>query len=123
MNIQSMLITEVMDKIEKLKQMDVDSDSYKAGVDSVMKIIDRLIEMDKFEDERTTKRKEYDLKCSQSKDEKIDHFINYGLNFLGIVIPAGVTIWGALKSWEFEREGVVTSALGRLFINKLGPKK
>lgn len=123
MNIQSLLINEAIDKIEHLKDMEVDSDQYKAGVDSVVKIVDRLIEMDKFEDERTTRFREYELQRTQAADEKIHHIISDCLTVIGILVPAGVTIWGALKSWEFEREGVVTSAIGRLFINKLGPKK
>lgn len=123
MNIQSLLINEAIDKIEKLHEMEVDSDQYKTGVDSVVKIVDRLIEMDKFEDERTDRIREYELKKAQAAKDDLHHFISDCLTVMGILIPASVTIWGALKSWEFEREGVVTSAIGRLFINKLGPKK
>ena len=123
MNIQSLLINEAIEKIEKLQKMEVDSDQYKAGVDSVVKIVDRLIEMDKFEDERTDRIREYELKKAQAAKDDLHHFICDCLTAMGILIPASVTIWGALKSWEFEREGVVTSAIGRLFINKLGPKK
>lgn len=123
MNIQSLLINEAIEKIEKLQKMEVESDQYKAGVDSVVKIVDRLIEMDKFEVERTDKLREYELKRAQASKDDLHRIIGECLNVLGILIPAGVTVWGALKSWEFEREGVVTSAIGRLFINKLGPKK
>ena len=122
-----MLKDEIRSEFEELSKLGVGTDEYKIAVDGLVKLIDRDIEIEKVENER--KQKELDreidmnLKLKQMEDENRDRKIKNGIAVAGIVIPAGLTIWGALKSWEFEREGVVTSAFGRMFLNSFRLKK
>lgn len=63
------------------------------------------------------------LKKKQFEDEKKDRLIKNCISIAGIIIPIIVTIWGTKKSFEFEKEGTITTIMGRGFINKLLPKK
>lgn len=112
MKIEIMLHEEIEEKLEKLKHMEVGSDEYRAGVESVTKLLDRAIELDKHNVEHQDKLDERD-------DEKKDRWIRHILNGLGIAAPLGVTIWGTLKSLKFEETGTVTTQAGRGFLSKL----
>lgn len=156
MNLELLLNAEIETEFEKLKELEVGSDTYRTTVDGLMKLADRAIELEKvkiakreksksqhFDNELKTKQFELDaemkrgelkvkseqtendrkLKVTQINNDKNDRFIGYWIAAAGIAIPAGITIWGTLKSLNFEKEGTVTTLIGRGFINKLLPKK
>ena len=127
MNIETLLNEEIEDQLDEISKLDLGSESYKVAVDGVVKLIDRKIEMDKIEIEKTDKienRKiDDDWKRKQMKDEKLDRWIKNGVAIAGIIIPSAITIWGTVKSFEFEKEGTITTIMGRGFINKLIPRK
>jgi hypothetical protein len=127
MSIKTLLEKEINDEFEELGKTAVGSDEYKATVDGLAKLMDRAIELEKFEAERKDRidhqDREMDLKQQQADDEKKDRKIKNWLAAAGIVIPTGVTIWGTIKSIKFEQEGTITTIMGRGFINKLLPKK
>lgn len=112
MKIETMLHEEIEAKLEKLKHMDVGSDEYRNGAESVAKLLDRAIELDKH-------NAEHQEKLDAREDEKKDRWIRNILNGLGIAAPLGVTIWGTLKSLKFEETGTVTTQAGRGFIGRL----
>ena len=60
---------------------------------------------------------------AQLESERKDRIIKNCISIAGIIIPVIVTIWGTKKSFEFEKEGTITTIMGRGFINKLLPKK
>ena len=66
---------------------------------------------------------EQKLKLKQMEEDKKDRLIKNCMTAAGIVIPSVLTIWGTLKSLEFEKTGTVTTIMGRGFINKLLPRK
>lgn len=66
---------------------------------------------------------EKNLKLKLAEDERKDRKIKNCITVGGIVLPIIVTIWGTYKTFEFEREGTVTTILGRGFFGKLLPKK
>jgi hypothetical protein len=78
-----------------------------------------------LEHEDKTKDRDADtsFKTKQLEDDNKDKIIRNGIAIAGIVIPVLVTIWGTKKSFEFEKEGTITTIMGRGFINKLLPKK
>lgn len=127
MTMQTIVRDEVRDQLEQIHKMQVGTEEYKLAVDGVTKLMDRAIEMEKldFEHEEQVRTREFeeDLKVRQMKDEKNDRRVKNVLTGLGIGIPAVITVWGAMKSWEFEKEGVVTSLIGKGFMNKLLLKK
>lgn len=127
MSIRTLLEVEIEDEFNELADLEKGTDKHKATVDSVAKLMDRAIELEKLEaaaKEREQDRKfENELKLKQAKDEKLDRIVKNCISVAGIVLPIGLTIWGTVTSLEFEKENSVTTPVGRLFINKLLPKK
>lgn len=127
MRIDTLLNEEICKEIENLKTIEAGTEQHKTAVDCVAKLLDRSIEMDKVTleyDERAESREtDAELKVKQMEDEKKDRWIRNILTGLGIGIPAALTVWGTVKSIEFEKEGTITTIMGRGFIQKLLPKK
>ena len=127
MKVETRLHDEILNEFEELKKLEVGSDGYRAAVDGISKLLDRAIEYDKLDaecNERSLNRGfEEDYKLQLAEDEKRDRRIKNGITIAGIVIPSVITIWGTIKSLNFEKEGTVTTIMGRGFINKLLPKK
>lgn len=127
MNVETLLENRIKHNFEQLNEMEVDSESYKATVDELVKLLDRDIELKKIDVDIQEKSKnrdnETDLKLKEMEEEKKDRLIKNAITAAGIAIPTLVTIWGTIKSIEFEKEGTITTIMGRGFINKLLPKK
>lgn len=127
MNVETLLKDRIKHNFEQLNEMEVDSESYKATVDELVKLLDRDIELKKIDVDIQEKSKnrdnETDLKLKEMEEEKKDRLIKNAITAAGIAIPTLVTIWGTIKSIEFEKEGTITTIMGRGFINKLLPKK
>lgn len=126
MNIDTKLELEIDSELEALDSMEVGSETYKATVDGLGKLLDRAIELERleqeYEDKTITRKAEEEFKNRQLKEEKIDRWIKNGLAVTGIVVPTLLTVWGTVVSLNFEKEGTVTTGIGRGFINKLLPK-
>lgn len=127
MNIETMLHDEIKSELEELGKIKVGTEEYKVAVDGITKLTDRAIEMTKFDIEREAKNRDREietyLKQEQMKDDRKDRFIKNVIAVVGIGVPTAVTIWGTVKSIEFEKEGTITTIMGRGFIQKLLPKK
>lgn len=152
MNIDTLLNAEIESEFEKLKDIKVGTDEYKTTVDGLVKLTDRAIEIEKlnvqaeekekarqeeqarvefeqnlkqeqFEQTKAQAEDEAELKLKQMEEDRKDRFIKNCISVAGIVLPVVVTIWGTKKSFEFEKEGTITTIMGRGFINKLLPKK
>ena len=127
MKIETMLYEEIRSELEEVKKLEVGSEQYKVAVDGLTKLVDRAIEIDKFntdyEDKVEARELEKELKLKELEDENKDRLLRNGISIAAIVIPVGVTIWGTLKTLKFEETGTVTTIMGRGFINKLLPKK
>lgn len=128
--IKDKLDAEILSELNILKDSNMDSDSYKTGVECLAKLIDKRNEIDKIELEiskhRLSEEKEADALLKEKeqneynrKNQLITHIISIG----SIIIPVFVTIWGTYKTLKFEETGTVTTIMGRGFINKLLPKK
>ena len=127
MKVETMLHDEILNEFEELKKLEVGSDGYRAAVDGISKLLDRAIEYDKLDaecNERSLNRGfEEDYKLQLAEDEKRDRWIKNIITIVGIAVPSVITIWGTIVSLNFEKEGTVTTIMGRGFINKLLPKK
>lgn len=66
---------------------------------------------------------ENNAKEKQAAEELKDRLIKNCLTAASIVLPCLITVWGTVKSFEFEKTGTITTMMGRGFINKLLPKK
>ena len=120
--------------LEKLEETEVGSDKHKALVDAIAKLEDKLIEIQRIQndaaDKAATRERElkndileYNVKCEQMKEDRIDKWVKNLLTALGIVLPIWLTVWGTKVSFKFEEEGTITTIMGRGFINRLFGKK
>lgn len=121
------LYDEINAEFEDLSKMALGTEEYKVTVDGLTKLMDRAINMKKFDTEYAERienqKMDNSLKQRQMNEERKDRLIKNGISIAGIVIPSLITIWGTVKSMEFEKEGTITTIIGRGFINKLLPKK
>ena len=127
MKFETLLNEEIQDEFKNLKEMELGTEDYKTTVDGLVKLVDRAIEIDKLnidaQDKIDSREIEVDLKQQQINDDKQDRKIRNAIAIAGIVIPTIVTVWGTFKSLKFEKEGTVTTIMGRGFIQKLLPNK
>lgn len=127
MSIENLLHREIQRDFEKLEELEVGTDEHKVAVDEMTKLLDRAIEMEKLgaerEDRLVNQKNDEEFKRKQFEEEQLDRWIRNGIAVAGIVVPTLVTIWGTKKSFEFEKDGTITTIMGRGFINKLLPKK
>lgn len=126
---RDLLEKEVNAKMEELEYLEPHSDEYKAAVDSLTKLTDRILEFEKVElDETKTqvnRQIEYekiDVEEEKVENEKRDNKIKNWLTAAGIVVPTGLAVWGTFKSIKFEETGTITTIAGRNFFNKLFKK-
>ena len=122
-----LLNCEINDELERLSGLELGGDQYKIAVDGVTKLVDRQIEMEKIivenENKKEARNDENEFKRKQMRDENIDRVVKNLLTAVGICGGFALTVWGTYKSFEFEKEGSITTIMGRGFINKLLPKK
>lgn len=123
MKIKETLYKEIEDELQALNEIKVGTDEYKSSVDGVTKLLDRAIEIEKHEAEMKEREAERIAKNIQVAEEQKDRVVKNYISAGGVVLPLLVTIWGTLKSFKFEKDGTVTTIMGRGFINKLLPKK
>lgn len=143
-NYKEALDGEISTELEVLESMETNSEDYKIMIEGLTRLIDRSMELEKieiskaqeaekikFEGEKIKNEgekikletKKIKFEAEQAKTNKIFQWIGYGISAAGIVIPVAVTIWGTKVTLNFEKEGTVTTMMGRGFINKLLPKK
>ena len=127
MNLKTLLDEEIQNEFKQLKTMELGTESYKTTVDGMAKLMEKSIELKKFDFERQEKTESLDFdsrfKLEQAKDEQRDRRIKNSIAIAGIVLPIIVTVWGTKVSLNFEKTDNVTTIMGRGFINKLLPKK
>ena len=121
------LYDEINAEFDDLSKMALGTEEYKITIDGLTKLMDRAIDMKKFDTEYAERienqKMDNCLRQKQMDEERKDRLIKNGISIAGIVIPSLITIWGTVKSMEFEKEGTITTIIGRGFINKLLPKK
>ena len=107
---------DLVSEMAKLRTTPYDAKEYEAVADTVVKLMDRKIEMEKAKSEQLFRER-------QLEDEKKDRLIKNIISVAAVVLPLAVTIWGTKVTLKFEEEGTFTTMMGRGFINKLLPKK
>ena len=95
-SIRELLDEEIQVEFEKLSKLEVGSESYKATVDGLSKLVDRAVEIDKTEMENATKIEaqniENDLKALQIKEDNRDRWVRNGIAIAGIIVPSVLTV-------------------------------
>jgi hypothetical protein len=120
---ETMLHDEIKAELEELSKLEVGSDEYETAVNGISKLMDRAIEMEKFESDAKeridSKEAELDLKYRQLEEDIKDRKTRNKINIAGIVIPAGITIWGTIKTLKFDQNNIITSTAGKEFTRKI----
>lgn len=115
-NIETLLCVEIEEAFDKVSKMAPGTPEYDMAVNSLTKLMDRAIEMERLGNEIEDKN---EIRKEDSKDRLVRNIIAAA----GIVVPTLVTVWGTVKSIKFEETGTITTIMGRGFIQKLLPKK
>ena len=127
MGFKTLLREEIREELGELSNIELGSDEYEKAVNGVTKLMDRAIELEKVDIEQAereeTREIETNLKAQEMINDRKDRFVKNCIAVAGIVVPSVLTIWGTVKSIEFEKEGTITTIMGRGFIQKLLPKK
>lgn len=127
MNIETLLYDAIETDFETLANAQVGSDERRATVDELTKLMDRMIEMEKVnndcKDKTEIRENDQAVKVQQLEDDRKDRIVKNVMGAAGIVLPLLVTIWGTKVSLKFEETGSFTTIMGRGFIQKLLPRK
>ena len=88
MSIRENLIEEFNDEVKGLRGLQLGSDEYKATVDGVTKLADRIIEIEKIEKDAKSKEIEREsndyLKMKQMEDDKKDRWARNSIEFVKV---------------------------------------
>lgn len=116
MIMETLLNGEIENRFEDLSELDASSKEYSDAVDSVTKLIDRRLEIEKIENSAAQAEK-------QMKEDRKGRIAKNCIDVGSIVLPLAVTVWGACVSLKFEETGSITTSIGRKFMDKIISKK
>lgn len=128
MSLKTWLTDEIKSEMTELNKMELGSAEYQSTIDGVAKLADRVIELEKADADERAKELDSafdrDYKRAQLKAEKTDNNLRNGIAIGSIIVTSIITVWGTITSFKFEETGhVVTTIMGKGFINKLLPRK
>lgn len=116
MSIKHLLVDEFNSQLAEVHKMKVGSDEYKTSVDGVTKIADRIIEIEKFEQEASfkniTHENECEIKAAQLSNEKRDRIIRNAIEVGKIAGGIGLAVWGYMISMKYEDKGLIPTTEG-----------
>ena len=114
--IKNLLAEEFKNQLEEVSKMKVGTEEYKIAVDGVSKIADRIIEIEKNENEASLKEisraDESELKAEALISENRQAIIRNAIEGVKVVGGLGLTAWAFVASMHFEREGRLFSTEG-----------
>lgn len=127
MSTERLLMDVINHDLEQLKEMEVGTETYKTTIDGVTKLLDRSLEIDKFNTEYSEKiearETEQEIERERMEHERKDRLVKNCLTGASIFSGVVLTVWGTFKTFKFEETGTITSSFGRKFINSLFFKK
>ena len=101
-------------KLEEAKDLKFEDD---CSVDDAVKLTNCLIEIKKMESDEEAKKEEQKRQIQKERWQNC-------IAIAGIIIPATISVIGIYKTFKFDDAGgIISSTLGRGFLNKVIPKK
>lgn len=126
MSMEGMLRNELESQLTELSKMELGTKAYSDTVRGIVLLSNQLAKFEKANDDYNLKVKEIetdaDLRRKQMLTDKKVKRADRICNLIGVGIPAGVTVWGILKTLAFEEDGVVKSLITKGFIQKIIPR-
>lgn len=118
MKTKDLLREEVHTRLNELKTLNIATEEYSDGVVNTCKLIDKLNEMEKVENEKIKLDNEYasigvenDRVQSENKDRKVKNIIAGA--------SLGLTGLGMVAMFIFEERGTITTTAGRKVIDRI----
>ena len=123
MSIRNHLVSEIEDELKELEKIQVGSEQHKNAVDSVTRLVDRVIEFDKQAYESETKDKtienDRNFKEEQLKIDKRDKIVKNLITIGGSVLTGAALVTATVFSIWFEKDYNWTNEGGRNAIREL----
>ena len=122
MSVKTNLRDELNNELHELSKVEFGSEKYKVGVNGVAQIADRLIELDRIENENEKldiEHKKLEIEAQRLEDDRTDRKAKNGLGVAGVVIPAVITVVGGVAMFIYEERGSITSQAGRKIIDRI----
>lgn len=94
----------------KIKQIETDEAMKQKQIDADMKLKMEQALRDEM------------IKLKSIKIDRNDRIIKNVLEAIKWIGTALLIIWGALKTWEFEEKGTISSFMGKIFVGLFRPK-
>ena len=116
MGIKNGLVEEFNNELKEVGKLEVGSEKHKAAVESLTKLADRVIEIDKLEASKEEKLDEkvmeMELRNRQMDDEKKDRWTRNVIEGVKVVGGFGLAAWAFVGSMNFEKTGHIFSTEG-----------
>ena len=112
MSLTTKLNVEIDERFNDLAKLNPTTKEYSAAVDSLTKLMDRAIEIEKIEASEAQNEK-------QMKDDRKSRIVKNCIDVGSIVLPLAVTLWGVKASLYFEDSNTVTTTVGRKFMDRM----
>ena len=117
MSVKKLMVEEFESELKELGKMEVGTEAHRNAADTVVKLADRIIEIDKLEAERELKQTELDddvaFKEQQIKADKQDRLVKNVLTGVNIAGGIAAAVWAFVASMNFEKTGTITTEGGR----------
>lgn len=112
MDMTTKLHVEIDERFDDIAKMDPSTKEYSTAVESLTKLMDRAIEIEKFEASETHNEK-------QMKEEYNSRLVKNGIDIGLGLLPIAVGIWGTKVCLKFEETGTITTTVGRKILDKV----
>lgn len=112
MDMTTKLRVEIDERFDDIAKMDPSTKEYSAAVESLTKLMDRAIEIEKFEASETRNEE-------QMKEEHNSRLVKNGIDIGLGLLPIAVGIWGTKVCLKFEETGTITTTVGRKILDKV----
>lgn len=121
MSVQTDLREELVLEIKELNKVEFGSEKYKVGVNGIAQLTDKLIELDRLEQEDKKldiENQKLDIEYQKLEDEKKDRKAKNRISVFGVAAPATIAVVGGVAMFIYEERGSITSQMGRKLIDK-----
>lgn len=116
MSLKTQLTEEFKSQLEEVSKMEVGTEKYKIAVDGVTKLADRIIEIDKIEQDEMLKEASHEdemvLKAEDLASQKKDRIIRNVIEGVKVAGGFGLAAWAFVASMNFEKDGHLWSTEG-----------
>lgn len=112
MSLTTKLNVEIDERFDDLAKLDPTTKEYSEAVNSITKLMDRVIEIEKIEASESQSEK-------QIREDRKSRLARNLIDVGSIVLPLAVTLWGVKASLYFEDSNTVTTTVGRKFMDRM----